>query len=421
MSVEYEPYSPKSRADPYPVYRELRDHEPVHWAPESRCWCVSRYDDALYVLKHPELFSSRAMFTVLMNGGQEEPLPLNWPMLRFVARYALRVRLNPFKFATARNLIAADPPVHGPMRNVVNRGFTPQRIAALEGRVRELVDEHIAKLVAGEPFDVVADLAVPLPVTIIAEMLGVEPERRADFKRWSDGVILGTTGERRENILHPETVRTIVELNAYLRGIVRRRRRQPQDDLISVIAAEAPGGEALSDMEVVQFVQLLLVAGNETTTNLIGNAVSALLDHPEQLARASADPEQVQAVVEETLRFDSPVQMVFRNATRDTELAGTTIPKGAVLAVLLGSANRDERRFDEPDVFDLERKTLGHLAFGFSQHFCLGSSLARLEARIALEGLVPELPRLVRGGGERELLDSFLVRGPRRLELRPAA
>ncbi len=421
MSVEYEPYSPKFRADPYPVFRELRDHEPVHWAPESSCWCVSRFDDALHVLKHPELFSSRAMFTVLMNGGQEEPLPLNWDMIRFVVRYALRVRLNPFQFPTARNLIASDPPVHGPMRNMVNRGFTPRRIAALEDRVRALVADPLAKLASGEPFDVVADLAVPLPVTLIAEMLGVEAERLSDFKRWSDGVIQGATGERRENLLHPETVRTIIELNGYLRGIVRRRRRQPEDDLISTIVAEAPGGESLSDMEVVQFVQLLLVAGNETTTNLISNAVSALLDHPDQLARASADPERVPDVVEEALRYDSPIQMVFRNATCDTEVAGTKIPKGAVVAVLIGSANRDERRFSDPDVFDLDRNTQGHLAFGFGQHFCLGSSLARLEARIALEGLVRELPRLERKGGPREMIDSFLVRGPRRLELRPAA
>jgi cytochrome P450 len=171
---------------------------------------------------------------------------------------------------------------------------------------------------------------------------------------------------------------------------------------------------------VIQFVMLLLVAGNETTTNLIGNAVTALLDHPEQLARVAADPALVPAVVEETLRWDAPVQVLFRNATRDVEIAGGRVPRGAYVALLLGSANRDERRFPDPDRFDVARNPQGHLGFGFGEHFCLGASLARMEARVALEALVPELRRLERER-PRPLVDSFIVRGPRRLELRPAA
>jgi cytochrome P450 len=419
MSVEYEPLSPEWRPDPYPTFRLLRDRDPVHWAPESRCYCVSRYADALFVLKSPELFSSHAMFTMLMNGGEEEMPRLGWQAIRFIVRYALRVRLNPFAFPTARNLIATDPPVHGPMRNVVNRGFTPRQIAGWEPRIRELVSEQTAKLRAGELFDVVEDLAVPLPVTIIAEMLGVEPERKADFKRWSDGIIAGATGAERADRFHPRTIRTVLELNAYLRKIIRKRRRAPADDLVSAIVATQPGGAALTDLEVVLFVQLLLVAGNETTTNLIGNAVTALLDHPEQLERVCAHPALIPALVEETLRWDPPVQMVFRTARRDAEVAGTRIPEGAVVAVLLGSANRDERRFEDPDRFDVSRQARDHIAFGFGQHFCLGAALARLEARVALEALAPELSRLAPRAPERELIDSFLVRGPRRLELRP--
>ena len=421
MTVEYEPYSARWRPDPYPVYRELRDRDPVHFAPESNCYCVSRYDDALWVLKHPELFSSSAMFTVLMNGGQPEPPPLSFTSILFMLRYALRVRLNPLQFPTARNLIASDPPVHGPMRNIVNRGFTPRQIAACEPRIRALAVEQVAALTRGESFDVVKDLAIPLPVTIIAEMLGVEAERRADFKRWSDLLIEGTTGARRDNIFHPETVRTIIELNGYIHKMIRKRRREPRDDLISTIATEAPDGEKLSTMEVVQFVQLLMIAGNETTTNLIGNAVNALLDHPDELLRLSADPARVPDVIEEALRYDSPVQMVFRTTTQDVEVHGTRIPAGCIVAVILGSANRDERRFPDPDVLDPDRRTQGHLAFGFGQHFCLGASLARLEARVALEALAPELPRLERRTKEREMLDSFLVRGASRLELRRVA
>jgi cytochrome P450 len=421
VTIAFDPIAPPSWDDPYPLYRALRDAAPVHRAEASGFWSVSRYDDVLFVLKHPELFSSRAMFTVLMNGGRDGGPPLSWDFVRFLVRLSLRARLNPFSLPKARNLIAEDPPVHGTLRNVVNRGFTPRRIAAWEPRIRALVDEHLGALRRGERFDLVHDFAIPLPVTVIAEMLGVEPERQRDFKRWSDAVIEGTTGAGRAQPFSPSFVDAILELMGYLRTMIERRRRRPGDDLISTILADAPGGTPLSPAEAVLFVQLLLVAGNETTTNLIGNAAQALLDHPEQLARVQGDPALVPALVEEALRFDSPVQTVFRTATQDVALAGTTIPQGATVAVLIGAANRDERRFPDPDAFDVSRDARGHLAFGFGEHFCLGSALARLEARVALEALVPELARCERAGGARELLDSFLVRGPRRLELRAAA
>ena len=421
MPIEYEPFSARFRDHPYPAYRELRDRAPVHYAPESGCWCVSRYEDVLQVLNHPELFSSRAMFTVLMNGGHDGPPPLSWGVVSFLVRFALRTRMNPIGFARARNLIASDPPVHGPLRGLVSRGFTPRRIREREPRIRALAGECVAKLAAGQPFDVVSDLAIPLPVTIIAEMLGVESERLADFKRWSDAIIAGATGSHRGFPPHPETQQAFLELDSYMARVVRRRRREPADDLVSAILAEEPGGQRLTSMEVILFVTLLLVAGNETTTNLIGNAVGALLDHPGELARVARDPALVEGLIEETLRFDAPVQLVFRTALSDVELRGVRIPQGATLAVMIGSANRDERRFPQPDVFDVARDTRGHLGFGFGPHFCLGASLARLEAQTALEALLPHLPHVERASAERRLLDSFLVRGPSRLELRPAA
>jgi cytochrome P450 len=421
MPIDYEPFSAHFRDDPYPAYRELRERAPVHFAPESGCWCVSRHEDVLFALNHPELFSSRAMFTVLMNAGHEGDPPLTPRMLRFLVRFAWRTRMSPFGFTTARNLIASDPPVHGALRGLVNRGFTPRRIQAWEPRIREIAAERVARLAAGEPFDVVRDLAVPLPVVIIAEMLGVESERLADFKRWSDGIMEAMTGSRRVFPPHPETLEIFLELDHYLARVIRRRRREPADDLVSTLLAEEPGGQRLSSMELMQFVMLLLVAGNETTTNLIGNAASALLDHPGELARVARDPGLVPNLVEETLRFDAPVQLVFRTATREVELRDARIPRAATVALLLGSANRDERRFPEPDRFDVGRDARGHLGFGFGQHFCLGASLARLEARVALEALVPELGRVERASPERSRLDSFLVRGPRRLELRRAA
>jgi cytochrome P450 len=419
MTPDYDPCLPAWRDDPYPHYRALRDEAPVYWAPTTRAFCVSRYDDVMFVLRNPELFSSRAMFTYLMNQGYEGRPPLSWPLLRFLVRFVWRTRLNPFEFATARNLIAEDGERHTAMRAIVNRGFTPRRIAAWEARARELVADAMATLRSGGPFDVVEDLAIPLPMGIIAEMLGVEASRRRDFKRWSDTVIDMATGPGRAERFTPRIVDAIVEFVAYVRAVTEERRRHPADDLVSVILAAQEGETALTTREVIQFALLLLVAGNETTTNLIGNAVTALLDHPDQLARVAADPSRVGAAVEETLRFDAPVQMVFRVATQDVEIAGTRIPKGATVAPLLGSANRDERRFPNPDRFDATRDAQGHVGFGFGKHFCLGASLARMEARVALEALVPELPRLQRG--PRELVDSFLVRGPRRLELRRAA
>jgi cytochrome P450 len=419
MGLDYDPMSPRWRDDPYPAYRQLRREAPVHFAPETGAWCVTRYDDVQRVLTDPETFSSRAMFTVLMAGGDEKP-PLSWAGLKAMLRFALASRVRPLAFVQARNLIASDGEVHTGMRAIVNRGFSPRRIAAWEPRIRELVDRCVGKLDDGAGFDLVRDLAIPLPVTVIAEMLGVEPERQADFKRWSDTVIHYSTGSGRANRFADEFVDAMTALIRYLRRVARARRARPADDLISTLIQSQDGEVGLSDYEVVLFVTLLLVAGNETTTNLIGNAVSALLDHPDQLARVAADPSLVPSLVEETLRYDAPVQLLFRTATRDTEIAGTPIPEGAWVVPILGSANRDERRFDDPDRFDVARNPQGHLGFGFGKHFCLGASLARLEARAALEALVPRLAGLTRSATA-ERIDSFLVRGPSRLPLAPAA
>jgi cytochrome P450 len=419
MAIAFDPLAHAS--DPYPIYRRLRDEAPVHHSSERGIWSVTRFDDVMAVLQQPEVFSSRAMFTMIMAGGSEKLPPLSLGFLRFLWKMVWRARLNPFEFASARNLIAEDGERHASLRAIVNRGFTPRRIADWEGRIRELVDACAAPLRAGREFDVVADLAVPVPVTIIAEMLGVPTERLADFKRWSDLVVTVTTGPARERPFDPRYADGFIELLRYTGQLVRERRERPRDDLISAIVAQQEGEVALTDREVVQFVSLLLVAGNETTTNLIGNTVNALLDHPEQAALVARDPALVPALVEEGLRYDSPVQVVFRTTTREAEVGGVRIPAGKFVAVFLGSANRDERRFPDPDRLDVTRRPQGFPGFGFGKHFCLGASLARLEARIALEALVPELPRRVRVDSTLTRVDSFLVRGPRRLALRRAA
>lgn len=411
--VDYEPLSSATRRDPYPVFAALRSHDPVHFAPESGAYCISRYDDAVFVLKHPELFSSRAMQDVLM----QIDVPVLTPRyLFFLLHFLWRTKVNPIALQKAGNLVTLDPPRHDALRSVVNRGFAPRRIAAWETRSREIVARQLRRLDESGELDVVADLAIPLPLAIISEMLGIEEERRSDFKRWSDAIVAIMSGSAKQNPFESGLLDVFAELFGYMKQAVRARRKDPQDDLISVLVD--PGQEdVLCELDMVQFIVLLLVAGNETTTNLIGNAVNALLDHPATLERVAADPGLVPGVIEETLRYDSPIQLVSRTSNQDTEIAGTTIPKDAVVAVMLGSANRDPSRFDCGDDFDIDRDARGHLGFGLGVHFCLGSSLARLEARVALEALTPELPRLKCVGGRDELIDSFLVRGRRHLRL----
>jgi cytochrome P450 len=416
LPVEYEPFGARWRADPYPTFRALREHDPVHWAPEAGCFCLSRYDDVVSVVRSHEDFSSKAMMTMLANTEGQGSL---WRQLLAVGEFVLRTRISPFALQRTENLITADPPRHDVMRAIVNRGFTPRRIRAWEARAREVAQACVAKLRRGEPFEVVHDLAIPLPVTIISELLGVPPERQRDFKRWSDAVVSSSTGSGRARGMDRAFMLTMAEFYCFVRDVIAERRENPADDLVSVIVAGQDGEATLSDLEVFQFVLLLLVAGNETTTNLIGNAVQALLDRPEQLELVRESPALIPNLVEEALRFDSPVQILFRTATRDVEIGGVRIAEGTVVAPLVGAANRDDRRFPDGDRFDVTRQAQGHLAFGFGVHHCLGAALARLEAAAALEALVPELDRVARGDDGRPLIDSFLLRGLARLELVP--
>ena len=417
MTIAFEPFDPALRADPYTAYRRLRDEAPVHYAPDADVWCVSRYEDVMHVLKEHETFSSHGMRIMLMQGGREGPPPFEWRLFRFIALVALKARMHPRNFGTARGLIMEDGAEHSEMRTIVNRGFTPRGIASLEPRVREVAAECLAPLVRGEAFDVMRDLAIPLPVTMIAELLGIEPEMRETFKGWTDTVIESiSTNEGRADRLAEPFVDMFVNMSAYLRKTAKARRKSPKGDLISQIVA-VQDGRGLSDYDIVTFVMVLLIAGNETTTNLIGNTVHALFDHPDQLEKVIADPSLIEPAIEEGVRFDGPVQMLFRQTTRETEIRGVTIPKGAMVAPILGSANRDERQFADPDRFDVERRAQGHVGFGFGKHFCLGSSLARLEARCVLEALLPHLAERARVVEPREWVDSFLVRGPTRLRL----
>ena len=415
--MDFDPFDPALWDDPYPAYRELRAQPTLHFAPKAEAFCVTRFDEAAEVFRQPELFSSRLGFDVLVRDRWSEVgLRDVFEMLRFL----VRARVNPLVLRAApQSILSSDPPEHGPLRLTVNRGFTPRRIEAWEPRARELCEAYVTDLDDAESFDVVGRLAHPLPMTIIAELLGVDPDRIADFRRWSNGLVSTLTGSRR-SASPGAMLANSGELLQYLRTVVERRRRDPGDDLISVLV-DPRQGDTLDTQAVLVFATILLVAGNETTTNAIGNSVQLLLDHPDELERVAADPSLIPAVVEESIRFESPFRLMPRVATRDTMLRNTRIPPGSGVLVMIGAANRDERRFPDADRFDLQRDTRGHLGFGHGIHFCLGASLARLEARVALETLVPLLrERVLREGGALRA-DSYLTRGFARLEVtRPA-
>jgi cytochrome P450 len=417
MPVDFEPYSNDWKHDPYSKYRELRDASPIHWAPVSRAWCVTRYEDVVHVLTNPERFDSRRDFQAQRMNADVGVLR----RLAVAARWLWGMRVAPWAMFRQRMLILEDGETHRTMRNLVNRGFTPRRIHRWEQRIVALVAECMERVDRKQRFDLVQDLAIPVPVTVISEMLGVEPERREEFKHWSDVIIASGTGSGMGSGLGGEMLDVMVAMKRYLGPIVKQRRREPRDDLVSVLVEPQPGDAALSDHEIFMFFLLLLIAGNETTTNLLGNAVDALLAHPAELERVASDPSLIPGLVEETLRWDAPVQFINRTVVADVELGGQRLKQGDVVLAMLGSANRDERRFTDPDRFDPGRDTRGHVGFGLGAHFCLGASLARLEARCALAELVPRLPRLARVRPEREFLDSYTIRGRARLELRAAA
>ncbi len=408
MSIEFDPFSTHLGANPYPLYRELRERGPVHHALPSDIHCVTRYEETRWVLSQPELFSSRAMETVFTRARSAD---FKARHVIDVMRFLWRMRASVLSFRKAGSIITIDPPRHGELRSIVNRGFTPRQIASWEPWIREIVVEELAdKLEGAKDFDAIRDLAIPLPTRVIMRVLGIEKSRQADFKRWSDAIISGISGPGRHNPMELGIFDSMAELMLFLRETVRERRASPKEDLISLLV-DPSKGHALGDAEAIQFVVLLLVAGNETTTNLIGNGINALCDHPDQLALLVGDPARMTGFIEESLRFDPPIQIVFRRATRDTEIAQVPIPKGAYVAPMLASANRDDRKFPDGDRFDICRDTTGHFGFGFGLHFCLGSALARLQARAALEAVVPHLSRLRRRDEVPAIIDSFLIRG----------
>lgn len=356
---------------------------------------MTGYDAVVEVLKSPGVYSSAAMHLAITQNERPDSDDDGPPPM----------------------VITTDPPKHDRLRSLVNRGFTPSRIGRFEPRLREIAADQFAALDARGECDLVADLAVPVPVRVIAELLGVDPDRLEDFKRWSQAAIT-IFGRPVSPEVRDAANASIDELSAYIEAAVEERRAEPGQDLISVLI-EKEAEDALTLDEVIGFVILMLVAGNETTTNLIGNTAIALLDNPDQLAAVQAEPALISDLVEEALRYTSPVQLLFRQTLREVQLGGVTLPAGAIVLPSYAAANRDPTRFRDPDHFDVKRNAHGHLAFGLGIHFCLGAGLARLEARVVFEGLVSRLEKLQRRDSSIRWSESPFLRGPVELRLGP--
>ena len=396
----FNPQRSDLRADPYPYYRWLRERDPVHRSYPAGGWVLSRYDDILAVL------SDRA-------ASADER---NWSRYHFENARHIRSGLpDPYEAGLA-SMLRLDPPDHTRLRTLVSKAFTPRAIERLRPRIAAVVDELLgAVLSRGGQFDLMRDFASPLPVAIIAEMLGVDVTDRARFRHWSNEAtrLLGdqTRDDRRR------AWAALQEMRAWIADQTEARRRAPLDDLLSGLVAAEDAGERLSSGELFGTCVLLLIAGNETTTNLIGNGILALLRNPDQLDHLRRMPETIATAVEELVRYDSPVQLTSRFALTDHSLDGRRVRRGQQLVLLIGAGNRDPRRFADPDRLDLSRPDVRPLSFGHGLHFCLGAQLARLEAQIAIPRLLEHCPDLRLGQGEILWSDNIILRGPRSLPL----
>jgi cytochrome P450 len=357
-----DPYAYEFHEDPYPLYARLREEAPLYRNEELGFWALSRHADVLEGFRDHERFSSA-------HGVSLDP-----------------AASGPHAHRTM-SFLAMDPPMHGRMRGLVSRGFTPRRVAELEPRIRELARSYVADLVERGGGDFVADLAGRMPMDVISELMGVPRSDREELRRLSDLLVHREPGIRD---VPPEGVAAALELVGYYADMLAERRARPTDDLTSALLAAEVDGDRLSDEEIMGFLFLMVVAGNETTTKLLANAWYWAWRHPDQRALPFADPDRIPMWVEETLRYDTSSQLLARTAAVDVALHDGVIPAGDRVVLLVGSANRDPRVFRDPDRYDLSRpEPLPQLAsFGFGRHFCMGASLARLEARVALEELV---------------------------------
>lgn len=396
MKVSYNPLDPAVLQDPYPHYAQLRNEAPVAWIEQMNGYAVSRYDDQVTVLSDPGTYSSAKFWPVLL--GEYDPVPEVQPM------------------------ISLDPPAHLRIRKLANKAFIPKNIAHLDGKMREvanqLIDEILARHGREGEFDLVWEFNALFPVSVVADVLGVDLARRMDFKHWVDDLLSAGNRAAYDSERLAKIRKSSDDIRAYFEELYDRRAAAPGADLISSFILADVDGEHLSRSEVMNLAILLLIGGVETTTNLLGITFAVLHQHPAIARQVRDDLARIPALFQEVLRYDPPVQMVFRHTTHETTLAGVTVPENALMLLLLASANRDETRFKHPNIFDIERPAENFMSFGAGPHYCLGNYLARKEAHVGLEVLFERFSSIDLVSEDIVWMDSYFARGPKSLPVR---
>ena len=393
--------SPEMVQNPYAIYALLRGANPVFRVPSPDTegagqFILTRYEDVQQVLRDARFSVDRGRSDFFMRNRDRLPPSIVAALLG--------------EQGGLRSMLVLDPPDHTRIRGLVSKAFTPRQVTRLRERIAELVRELLDSVEPNGRMDVMTELAAPLPAIVIADLLGVPREDYAVFKAWATDVV--------SVVGNPDPLGAIARadaamqgLLAYLGDIIAKRRRDPRDDLISAMIAAQEAHDALSDAELLATSNLLLLAGHETTTNLIGNGLYALLRHPAELARLEREPALLKSAIDEMLRWDSPVQATFRIPTEEVALGGQILPKGALVIAAIGAANRDPAVFPDPDRFDVGRADNRHLSFGFGVHFCLGAPLARLEGELVFSALLARLGKLELATEKPSYRPNMILRG----------
>jgi pimeloyl-[acyl-carrier protein] synthase len=391
----FNPMDPEFLADPYPTYHRLRAEDPVHHSPLG-FWVLTRYEDVSSVLRDPRFIKEPLAALVAARFGAEVPRGVGLSMLD------------------------RDPPDHTRLRSLVSKAFTPRVVEGLRPRIQRIVDELITRAEATGSMDVIEEFAYPIPVNVICEMLGVPVADHERFRGWSLDIARGLDSIwlPPDSEIPRRSAASRHAISDYFRGLIAQRRASPRNDLLSALIAAEAAGDKLSEEELVATCILLLIAGHETTVNLIGNGMLALLRHPAELRRLRESPGLITSAVEELLRYDGPVQRTARVASADATIGGRTIAKGDMVMPFIAAADRDPAQFPEPDRLDLSRSDNRHIAFGWGIHFCLGAPLARIEGQIAIDALVRRLPGLELATHEPEYRQSLTLRGLKTLPVK---
>ncbi|WP_227996740.1 cytochrome P450 [Nocardia australiensis] len=375
--MDHDILSAERLADPSPYFAEMRANCPVHWNEQYRAWFVYRYDDVVTALRDP-VFSSdrvRPVYNERLSDEQRQARKATYDVIQHW-------------------MVFLDQPDHTRIRKLVMPAFTPKAVAAMRPQVEKVVADAVGAIAQPGDFDLVHDLAYPIPAVVIAELMGVPAQDRELFKQWSDEIVVLIFGAKSTSDRHERAQRALTELTEYLRSHISRLRKQPDDNLISRILESREQDPPLTDDEVISTCALLIFGGHETTTNMIANGMRAFLRNPSQWELLKNDPGMARSAVEEVLRFDGPAKMAMRRLVQDVELRGSQMRAGDTVYLVQASANRDPAVFDNPDTFDITRAPNRHVGFGFGLHHCLGNFLARLEGHLAFEALAKKCPDL---------------------------